>query len=120
MTLHTNSRGRGSKYRAIPVVIDGLIFPSKKEGKRYSELKLLERAGQIMALTLHPKFDLIVNGKKVGIYTPDFQYVELQKPNYSAQGKSVIEEIKGFAARDFALRRKLFCALYPQYDYRQL
>jgi hypothetical protein len=36
-----------NKYRAQPVVIDGIRFASKKEGARYLELKLLERAGKI-------------------------------------------------------------------------
>lgn len=33
-----------SKYRAIKTVIDGVTFDSRKEGRRYRELRLLEQA----------------------------------------------------------------------------
>lgn len=109
-----------NKYRAIPEFVDGITFPSKKEAKRYRELKLLERAGEISGLTLHPVYVLIVNGKKVGRYTPDFLYHELIKKNHSAKGKLVVEDVKGYAARDFPLRRNLFCALNPDIEFREV
>ena len=45
-----------AKYNNIKTVIDGIIFDSKKEAKRYSELKLLEKAGLIGSLQLQVKF----------------------------------------------------------------
>ena len=39
-----------SKYHAQPVEIDGVRFDSQKEARRYSELRLLERAGEIKDL----------------------------------------------------------------------
>jgi hypothetical protein len=49
-----------NKYRNIKTIVDGITFASKKEAKRYSELKLLERAGMITDLELQPAFNLIL------------------------------------------------------------
>lgn len=37
----------GSKYRNKPIWIDGIRFDSIREGNRWQELRLLERAGEI-------------------------------------------------------------------------
>jgi len=34
-----------SKYNSKKTTIDGILFQSKKEAERYTELKLLEKAG---------------------------------------------------------------------------
>ena len=44
-TLNTES-----KYHAKHTVIDGHTFPSRKEARRYQELKLMERAGAFKGL----------------------------------------------------------------------
>jgi hypothetical protein len=67
---------RKSKYAAIPTIVDGIRFASKKEARRYTELKLLERAGEITCLELQPKFPCVVNGKKVCTYIADFAYLD--------------------------------------------
>lgn len=97
--------GRYNKFGAVRVEINGIKFASKAEGRRYGELKLLERAKEISGLTPHPKFSLVVNGSVVGRYTPDFGYIE--------NGKQVVNEIKGKKTQDYVLRHKLFCALFP-------
>ena len=51
---------RRGKYNARKVEIDGITFDSLKEANRYSELKLLEKAGLIKDLTLQPRFNLKV------------------------------------------------------------
>jgi hypothetical protein len=93
-----------SKYRAQPVTIDGIRFASKKEGARYMELKLLERAGQIKNLELQPRYDLIVNGVNCGFYKGDFRYFE--------NGKRVCEDVKGMKTPVYNLKAKLVRALY--------
>jgi len=50
-----------AKYRAEPVIIDGVRFASKKEGKRYGELKLLEVAREISDLICHPRWPLLAS-----------------------------------------------------------
>ena len=95
-----------NKYRAQPVTIDGIRFASKGEAKRYSELLLLQRAGDITDLTPHPRFDLNVNGVKVGVYTAD--------SFYRKNGEVIIEDYKSPATLTEAarLRIKLFEAIY--------
>ena len=48
-----------SKYGAKKVEIDGIIFDSKKEGRRYQELKMLQKAGEISNLQRQVKYILI-------------------------------------------------------------
>jgi hypothetical protein len=64
----------GRKYGNKKVEEDGYTFDSKAEHREYRGLKLRLRAGLIEDLTVHPKFDLTVNGVKVGTYTADFSF----------------------------------------------
>ena len=93
-----------NKYKAIKTVVDGITFDSKKEARRYGQLKMLVSAGQISELKLQPRFDLIVNGKKCGFYKADFDYIEA--------GKRVIEDVKGMKTPVYNLKKKLVKAIY--------
>lgn len=95
-----------SKYGNKKTVIDGITFDSKKEAKRYGELKLLERAGHIDTLSLQPKFTLIPSQRRDdGVaerpcaYVADFMYRE--------NGKFIVEDTKGFKTPDYIIKRKL-------------
>lgn len=124
-------RMKKTKLNNESITIDGIEFQSKREGKRYSELKLLERAGKISDLELQKKYELIPaqyetvetgehykKGSKKGqpktkkvcieqsvCYTADFVYKE--------NGQTIVEDAKGY--RDpssapyakFVLKRKL-------------
>ena len=59
-----------------------------------------------------PKFELIVNGAKVGTFTPDFGYAE------NGRGVDVVDDTKGVLTEAFNLRAKLFQALYPDIELR--
>lgn len=48
-----------AKYKNKKITVDGIVFDSKKEAKRYTELKALERAGAIIDLRLQVKYTLI-------------------------------------------------------------
>jgi len=102
---------RGNKYRAKKATVDGIGFDSIKESKRYLQLRLLERAGRIKDLELKPRYELEVSGVKIGRYTGDFRYLELQ-----AHGTwiLVVEDVKGYSrhARDYPLRMKLMKAIH--------
>ena len=96
--------GRAHKYRAIAVEVDGHKFPSKAEARRYGELKLLERAGEIRQLELHPRYRLIVNGIDCGYYEADAKYY---------QGDTlVVEDTKGVRTETYNLKKKLVFAIY--------
>ena len=89
-----------NKYNAIKQTYKGETFDSKKELNRFMELEILLRAKEISDLELHPKFDLMVNGVKIGRYTADFRY---------KKGSDIIvEDVKSRATktRDYMLRKK--------------
>ena len=60
-------RWSNNKYKAVKTTIDGITFDSKREAKRYTELKLLEKSGMITHLELQPKYDIIINGAKYAV-----------------------------------------------------
>lgn len=109
-----------NKYHSRKITIDGRTFDSKKEYRRYRELALLEKAGQITGLKLQVPFELIPAqyetferyGKrgqrlqdgqrcieKAVLYRADFVYTE--------DGKTVVEDTKGFKTKDYIIKRKL-------------
>lgn len=94
-----------SKYGNKKTTIDGIVFDSKKEAKRYCELKILERAKQISKLELQRPFNIEVNGAKVCKYVCDFYYL-------NTDGVPVIEDCKGFKTATYRLKKKLMRAVY--------
>jgi hypothetical protein len=111
-----------SKYHSRKVTRDGITFDSVKEAKRYSELLLLERAGAIQDLKRQVKFVLIptqrepdtrgvrggiIKGKVLELecsYVADFVYTE--------NGKTVVEDTKGFRTKDYVIKRKLMLSVH--------
>jgi hypothetical protein len=94
-----------SKYRAKPQVINGIRFASQKEGKRYLELRLLERAGQIRGLTLQVPLALSAGNDKrtsIGKYVADFVYEEFVEDHW----RRVVEDVKGFKTPLYRWKKK--------------
>ncbi len=104
-----------NKYKNKKVEVDGIVFDSKKEAKRYQELLLLEKAGEITDLQRQVKFVLIPTqrepdtvGARGGIhkgkviekecaYIADFVYkqpVTIEKSGVSIDGTPIHLEIK--------------------------
>ena len=114
------------KYGNKKVIIDGITFDSRKEARRFRELQLLERAGEIHGLELQRVFELIPaqteevltgevykRGEKKGqqktkvicveksvTYRADFCY-------YLKDGTFIVEDTKGIRTKDFIIKRKL-------------
>jgi len=93
-----------NKYGAIKTVVNGIKFDSKKEAARYVMLTTMERHGLISGLSLQPKFDLVINGIKIGFYKADFKYTH--------EGKEVIEDVKGMKTPVYNLKKKMIKAIY--------
>lgn len=96
------------KYRNKKTEIDGRTFDSQKEARRYSELKLLEKSGQIIGLICQLEFVLIpaqyIDGKLVErktTYIADFVYFDCERRCV------VVEDVKGFKTPDYIIKRKL-------------
>ena len=114
------------KYRNKKVIIDGITFDSIREGNRYRELKLLERAGEIHTLELQKKFVLVPaqyetferygkkgqrlqDGKKCiekeCAYIADFVY-------FKRNGRFVVEDTKGMRTKEYIIKRKLMLYIH--------
>ena len=116
-----------NKYNAKKVSVDGIEFDSKKEARRYQELLLLQKAGEIYMLERQKVYELLpaqrepdTVGKRGGVikgklleraveYVADFVYTD-------KNGKTIVEDVKGFreggAYAVFVLKRKLMLYRY--------
>ena len=121
------------KYRNKKVIVDGITFDSKREGRRFTELKLLQKTGEIKDLELQKAFVLIPaqyeyyerygkkgqrlkDGKrcieKSCVYIADFTYID------RASGQTVVEDVKGYkdpssaGFAKFVIKRKLMLYVY--------
>ncbi len=109
---------RRNKYRAKPEIVDGIRFASRREAKRYRELKLMEVSDLIVDLELQPKYklgtddapvlyrsDRCPNGRRAS-YFADFRYLN------KLTGETVIEDVKGFDNQLGRLKRAVVEAQY--------
>ena len=107
------------KYNAKKIKIDEIEFDSKKEAKRYLELKMLEKAGKIKNLKLQPLFLLqegfYYRGKAIRqiTYRADFEYVD-------EKGNKVVEDVKGVKTDVYKLKKKLFLKKYPDVIFKEI
>ena len=89
--------------------IDGTVFDSKEELKRYKDLQVLQRDGQIRELYTQQEFTLKINNIDVGKYTCDFIYQEKTKDGIWVE---IFEDYKGFYTSESKFRIKIFEAIY--------
>lgn len=110
-----------SKYHNQKVTADGHTFDSKKEYRRYCELKLLERAGVISDLELQKPFVLIPAQYEVKADKPAKSSKTLLERAvtykadfvYTQDGKTVVEDVKGgVRTKEYILKRKLMLYLH--------
>lgn len=103
-----------SKYRAKRTEVDGITFASMKEARRYQELKLLEKAGEIRQLVLQPSYPLDafgVESRPIGVYRADFSYQKQVRDRLDngvgVRGwREVVEDVKGFRTPLYRWKKK--------------
>lgn len=107
------------KYNAVATKVDGHIFPSKAEARRYQELKLMLAAGEIADLELQPVYilqesfkDEHGNRHRAIAYVADFRYIE------AASGTVIVEDVKGMQTDVFKIKLKLLLHKHPSLDVR--
>ncbi|MGR1582455.1 DUF1064 domain-containing protein [Thalassobius sp. S69A] len=96
-----------NKYGAIATTVDGVRFDSLKEARRWGELRLMEKAGEIRNLKRQVGIELqgrngpllTRTGRKMKL-TVDFVY-EDKRLNWA----TVYEDSKGKPTRDYEVRR---------------
>ena len=98
---------RMSKFGNVPQRVDGHFFHSKKEARRYTELKALEQAGVISELELQPQYSIDINGVHVCKVIPDFRYYDEER------GSEVVEDVKSMGTRTrlFLIKKRLLKAV---------
>jgi hypothetical protein len=110
------------KYGNTRVKVDHFTFDSQAEARRYNELLLMVRAGEIADLRLQVSMPLIpaftYNGVKhrASVYRADFVYRRVE------DGVLVVEDVKGQdkrtgrmqTTREFDLKWKLLAYLASQ------
>ena len=95
-----------SKYHAKKTVLDGIRFDSKKEAKRYNELRTLEKLKVISNLRLQVPYVLIeksIYGRSIK-YLADFVYLK--------DGETVVEDCKGVRTPVYRLKKRLMAEKY--------
>lgn len=127
---------RNNKLGNRSITIDGIKFDSRREGNRYCELKLLQRAGKISNLELQKRYELIPAHYEE-VETGEFYKVGSKKGQpktkkvckelavdyvadfvYEENGKTVVEDAKGFrdpssaTYKVFVIKRKLMLWKY--------
>ena len=102
-----------SKYKNKRTEVDGILFDSKKEARRYVELAKMEAAGEIEELRLQVPFELIPKQERDGktieracVYRADFVYLD------NATGEVVVEDVKGKRTPEYIIKRKLMLYRY--------
>lgn len=102
---------RPAGKNAQPVEVDGILFPSKREARRWAVLRGLERFGEISHLQRQVRIPL--EGKLGRIRTPtgrpmvyvaDFVYKD-------ADGDTVVEDAKGYHSDVFPIKKAILAAM---------
>lgn len=114
-----------AKYGNRKVTVNGIVFDSQKEARRYGYLSLLEKSGEITNLARQVEYELIPVQKTVTEYTDkkgntkhktivleravkyiaDFVY-------YDKSGNLVVEDTKGVRTKEYVIKRKLMLYMY--------
>lgn len=97
-----NPGKRKSKYNAQKTEADGITFDSKKEAKRYKELMLLHKSGEISKPILQYEF-LLPGGVK---YRCDFLYFDYFSKAF------IVEDAKGVRTDVFMIKAKQMKDIY--------
>ena len=110
-----------NKYHNKKIVVDGLVFDSKLEANRWSELSLLVKAGEIEELERQKRFTLqepfiTGDGERIRAitYIADFVYKDKRT------GRLIAEDAKGVKTDVYRLKKKLFLKAYPYWELREV
>lgn len=103
----------GRKYRNRKTEVNGQLFDSQAEARRYLALRLLEQDGRISNLRRQVAFQLVPSVRILGSrratpairYIADFAYDD-------EQGRPIVEDVKGMLTPVYRIKRHLMKHLY--------
>ena len=104
------------KYNNKKTQVKAYVFDSALEAKRYRQLEVLQRAGEIKDLKMQVKYELQEafnkNGKhyRTITYIADFVYYD------NRQRKTIVEDTKGIKTDVFKIKQKLFEKQYQHLE----
>lgn len=110
----------GAKKTAVESDGNRLIFDSRKEAKRFKDLMILRRAGEIRDLHLQEHFLLqrphtLPDGQKIGReeYVADFVYQRRVKDSDGrSQWVQIVEDVKGYRTAAYIRKKQRMLDLY--------
>ena len=111
----TEPEKKATKYQNQKAERGGIHFDSQKEARRYDELLLMLRAGEIRDLRLQPQFTIqesyiTETGERVRAirYTADFSYIR------EVSGEKIVEDVKSGPTRtkEYLRNRKFMRSMY--------
>jgi hypothetical protein len=107
--------------------MDGIVFDSRAEMKRYQELKWMEKAGEIRDIELQPEYVLVYpfvyKGKKFrGVkYRADFRYRTVPKATGPhIFGELVVEDVKGVSTPLYRAKLQMLLTRYPDINFTEV
>jgi hypothetical protein len=105
-----------SKYHATPTVAEGIRFGSKLEARRFTQLRILQAAGDVLYFIRQPRFDLAPGVQ----YVADFLVVWRETNAMSTKVSVTVEDTKGVETAMFRMKLKLMAEAYPNVTVRVL
>lgn len=90
------------KFNAKPVTLDGIRFDSKKEGRYYGQLKLRQRAGEVLCFL-----------RQVPIHLPGGTKLVIDFLEFHSDGSVHFVDTKGVETETFKVKRREVEAIYP-------
>ena len=96
------------KFRAVQVERDGFKFPSKKEGARYDELKLLKQAGEVIFFLHQVPFRMAGS-----TYWADFMV-------FWSNGDATVEDVKGFKTPSYKKQKAMMKIHFPMVEIQEI
>src|SRR5690625_5059460 len=109
---YRNMGRQRSKYRNKKVQLDGHTFDSKAEARYYQQLKLMERAGEILFFRLQPRYRLLDGFEKHGKKHRPVDYVADFEIHHK-DGSIEVVDVKGMKTDVFRMKEKMFHKKYP-------
>lgn len=107
-----------NKYLNKKVVVGDMTFDSKKESRRYNELRVTEQLGFIKELVHQPRFPFFIGsvplktgdkGSRQVTYVADFSYTVVET------GEFVVEDVKSQVTKKlpaYKIKKALMNVLY--------
>lgn len=102
---------RRHKYGNVHTVVAGERFASKREARRWEELLLLVKAGEIQSLKRQVRYELRAfdgsdDGKVIGHYVGDFEYFDNRTNEWR------VEDAKGWRTQLYSWKKRHYEAQF--------